>query len=274
MQQKECMIIRDLLPSYIEQLTGDTTNSVMEQHLQECRKCRDVYQEMLVDYEEQQARESGIDRKFGRRLRRYRYQLIGGFLGVFLTIALLIGGIQWLIWNINRNNYGEAYTEAVEKYGEFKNYRGISKLSLFPTQQQIEESGGNILKYVYDCSGPKLYQTCQIYLECEYTPEGYRKEADRLQDLTYSETGLAVGSSEDGYEYPAVYAIKNVEGCNEYVLFLEEQQKIIYIYLQSLVDRRELYFEEQYLPLDYGQNGMVFEEVESYSIYPPDEWMN
>ena len=67
MQQKECMIIRDLLSSYIEQLTNDTTTSVVEQHLQECRSCQVFYQEMLEDYEEQQAKASGRDKRFWRR---------------------------------------------------------------------------------------------------------------------------------------------------------------------------------------------------------------
>lgn len=274
MQQKECMIIRDLFPTYIEQLTNDTTNSIIEQHLQECSKCMDVYQEMLADYEEQRQIENGRDRRFWRRLRRYRYQLIGGFVGVVLTIALLIGGFHWLIWKINQTNYSEAYAETVEEYGEFEDYQGLSKLALFPTNEQIAENEGNILEYVYECSGLKLYQTCQIYLECTYTPEGYQQEVERLRNLKDSETGLATVFSEDGYEYPAVYGLKNVETCNEYALFLEEEQKIIYIYLQSVIDRRELYFDEKYLPYDYGQNGMVFEEVESYSMYSLEEWLN
>ena len=164
--------------------------------------------------------------------------------------------------------------ENVEEYREFEAYSGISKLSLFPTRQQIARAEGDILAYIYECSGPKLYQNCQIYMECRYTEQEYQKEVDRLLQFTYSETGLGVQYSEDGYEYPAVYAIKNVEGCNEYVLFLEEEQKIIYIYLQGTVDRRDLHFDEKYLPLDYGQNGMTFEEVESYSIYPVEEWVN
>lgn len=274
MQQKECMIIRDLLPSYIEQLTNDTTNSVIDEHLQGCSKCWEAYQEILVVFEEQCQQENGRDRRFWRRLRRYRYQLIGAFVGVILTIALLIGGLQWIIWKINQANYGEAHAETVEQYGEFEDYKGLSKLSLFPTKEQLAKNDGNILEYVYDCSGPKLYQTCQIYLECTYTAEGYQQEVERLRNLKDSETGLAVGFSEDGYEYPAVYGLKNVETCNEYALFLEEEQKIIYIYLQSVIDRRELYFDERYLPCDYGQNGMVFEEVESYSMYSLEEWLN
>ena len=47
--------------------------------------------------------------------------------------------------------------------------------------------------------------------------------------------------------------------------------KCIYIYLQG-IDRRELVFEEKYLPKDYGQMGHFMEtEREPFRIYMTDE---
>ena len=37
-----CGVIRDLLPSYVEQLTGSETNELVEQHLADCEECRKV----------------------------------------------------------------------------------------------------------------------------------------------------------------------------------------------------------------------------------------
>lgn len=57
----------------------------------------------------------------------------------------------------------------------------------------------------------------------------------------------------------------------EYALLSEEEYKIIYIYLQG-IDRRELVFEEKYLPKDYGQKGYFMEtEREPFRIYMTDE---
>ena len=157
------------------------------------------------------------------------------------------------------------YTKDVADYGEFKGYKGISKLALFPEAKELDETV--IQRYVYECDQNSLYQECQIYLECQYTEAAYGAEKERLQEIVGQDTGLAVVYSEKDFAYPAVYAMINSENCNEYALFLEDEHKIIYVYLQGMVDRRELYFEEKYLPLEYGQHGMEFEDAEPYSIY-------
>ena len=41
-----CDVIRDLLPSYVEQLTGSETNELVEQHLADCEECRKVVENM------------------------------------------------------------------------------------------------------------------------------------------------------------------------------------------------------------------------------------
>ena len=41
-----CGVIRDLLPSYVEQLTGSETNELVEQHLADCEECRKVVENM------------------------------------------------------------------------------------------------------------------------------------------------------------------------------------------------------------------------------------
>ncbi len=41
-----CSVIRDLFPSYIEGLTGEETNKVIEEHLQECEECSRILEEM------------------------------------------------------------------------------------------------------------------------------------------------------------------------------------------------------------------------------------
>ena len=271
MSQRECGIIGDLLPSYIEQLTNATTNSVVEAHLQECRKCRNYYQELQFEYEEQNNTQSKLDKKFLGKLKRYRYQTVGSLIGVLLTLVLIGCGIKYMIDGSALNNKISVHTEDTEQYREFEVYDGISKLSLFPSVGQIKESGATLDDYVYDCQGHELYQTYQLYLECTYSKQEYEKEVERLLQTVNSKTGNAAVYSEELFAYPAVYAMRNAEGCNEYALLLEQEQKIIYIYLQGGIDRRELYFEESYLPLDYGQNGMMYEEEEIYSIYEKDE---
>lgn len=39
---KECNIIKDLLPNYIEELTSNDTNNFIKEHIQECDSCKDT----------------------------------------------------------------------------------------------------------------------------------------------------------------------------------------------------------------------------------------
>lgn len=41
-----CEIVKDLLPSYIDRLTSETTNEAVEAHLAECEECCNVYRKM------------------------------------------------------------------------------------------------------------------------------------------------------------------------------------------------------------------------------------
>ncbi|MBR6678345.1 MAG: zf-HC2 domain-containing protein, partial [Oscillospiraceae bacterium] len=42
----KCEIIKDLLPSYIDELTSEVSNEAVEQHLSECESCRSYYEQM------------------------------------------------------------------------------------------------------------------------------------------------------------------------------------------------------------------------------------
>lgn len=155
--------------------------------------------------------------------------------------------------------------EQSSDYGK-QNYTGISKLALFPDDHAMT---GKILDFYYDCKGEELYQTYQIYLNCQYEPESYETEKNRLLHITDETTGTTALYSTDEFSFPGVYAMLYDDG-HEYALFSDKDYSIIYIYLQG-VDRRNLYFDTTLLPKDYGQYGYPFEtEREPFSIYPAD----
>ena len=47
---KNCRIVQDLLPNYIEKLTSEETNTFIEEHLTECEDCKKIYETMKKDY--------------------------------------------------------------------------------------------------------------------------------------------------------------------------------------------------------------------------------
>ena len=44
----ECDIVKDLLPLYVEQITSETSNKAVEEHLKGCELCSKAYQEMKM----------------------------------------------------------------------------------------------------------------------------------------------------------------------------------------------------------------------------------
>lgn len=45
----KCEIIRDLLPSYLDELTSAESNQAIEEHLQECKECRKHLEAMKTE---------------------------------------------------------------------------------------------------------------------------------------------------------------------------------------------------------------------------------
>ena len=46
MNHLPCEVVRDLLPSYVDGLTSDATNALLEQHLEDCPDCKSVLDAM------------------------------------------------------------------------------------------------------------------------------------------------------------------------------------------------------------------------------------
>ena len=44
--KKECEIVRDLLPNYIENLVGNQTKDFIETHIKECPECKEILNNM------------------------------------------------------------------------------------------------------------------------------------------------------------------------------------------------------------------------------------
>lgn len=95
----DCEVIEDLLPSYIDQLTHDKTNQLIEEHLQNCFSCRKKYEEMSLEDDCSSLEEIDYLKKIRKQNKKSFFK---GFLSVLIVISLalvyvaLIGG-----WKLN-----------------------------------------------------------------------------------------------------------------------------------------------------------------------------
>lgn len=86
-----CELVQDLLPSYVDHLTSETTNAAIETHLNGCASCRQIADEMRTpepDVFEAAADASTID--FLKKSNQKNHRRI---LATVLIVALLLGGI-------------------------------------------------------------------------------------------------------------------------------------------------------------------------------------
>lgn len=93
MKINDCDIIKDLLPSYVDGLTNETTNAIIEDHLKDCPGCREELEKIRhADASPLQAEQDSAEikhlEKAGQRSRRRLLRL-----SVILAVILFFGAI-------------------------------------------------------------------------------------------------------------------------------------------------------------------------------------
>ena len=111
--KKDCKIVEDLLPNYIEELTNEETNNYIENHLSECSECKIVLEnmqkELKTNIQKMDKREIDYIKKFRNKLK---------FLKLILVAILLIYVIIVLRKAIIMTELGKR----AEKYKNSTNY--------------------------------------------------------------------------------------------------------------------------------------------------------
>lgn len=107
MNKLPCEVVKDLLPSYIDELTSGTTNELIEAHLKTCADCRAVCASMKgpeagMEWEEQEKKEIDYLKKNRKRNRRIAIWSIAGalvlVLGILAARVFLIGDSGFSDW--------------------------------------------------------------------------------------------------------------------------------------------------------------------------------
>jgi hypothetical protein len=83
-----CSVVQDLLPNYIEKLTTNETNKIIEKHFESCDKCKKAYEQMNTDVEKIE-KAPLAELKFLKKL-KYK-QIMGAVFSAFITIVCMLG---------------------------------------------------------------------------------------------------------------------------------------------------------------------------------------
>lgn len=99
-----CAIVRDLLPNYIEKLTSEETNRVMEEHLSSCTNCSLVRDDMMR-YVEPEKMPENLKMKNYLKKTKWMYLLKGifwslGIIGIIVSFIVDIAINRHLTWSL------------------------------------------------------------------------------------------------------------------------------------------------------------------------------
>jgi len=121
MKNEKCYLIRDLLPSYIDEVCSEETNDMIKNHLNECEECRKVYESMTEDIPGEKTDtnseeyDKSVIKKVSRDVKRKsnRSTVIFGVIIAALILVFIFINLP-LIPVGSRDLYANIYKPAVE----------------------------------------------------------------------------------------------------------------------------------------------------------------
>lgn len=79
-EKKDCQIVQDLLPNYIEKLTKEETNMYIEEHLRECTECKKILEnmqkELNINSSKRDKREVKYIKKFSNKMKALKFIIL------------------------------------------------------------------------------------------------------------------------------------------------------------------------------------------------------
>ena len=169
---------------------------------------------------------------------------------VFIIIAAIVAAL--LIWNYCDSK--RIHVTSVDKYGVWVgDGTVVDHTAVFPQNlKQVKD----VNQYIYTFNDIRLLKDeYQVFLDCEYTPENFNTEIERLKQIPY------ITYQKECTTCPAYILNMGDNGLNQYVLVDEDQSRLIYV-TTYFIKKDKLKFSEKYLPqgyCDWGDTDYVYE---------------
>lgn len=152
----ECKIVRDLFPVFLDNLTDESTNHFIENHLSTCSECKEILKDMGNDIVLDKINEKEEINYLKKIKLKQRVKLS------FISIALLIFAVVSVIFSVfiatcDLEIYGD--DGKIDYMETFKAWLGFNKyVETFPNTEV-----SNILITWVDETHPNKIQTSKIY---------------------------------------------------------------------------------------------------------------
>lgn len=138
-EKRNCRIVQDLLPNYIEKLTNEETNSYIEEHLKECNECekvlKNMQQELSTNSLKRDSREINYIKKYSKKLKILNFIII-----IILSVALAVMTYFYFQFKNGYFRVSNAYYETITE--------GIYPDTFYATIEEISDSVGYGVKEI------------------------------------------------------------------------------------------------------------------------------
>ena len=132
-EKKDCKIVQDLLPNYIDNLTNEETNAYIEKHLEECEECKTIYEnmkkELKIGTEKPDKKEINFFKKYRNKLRILRIILL------VIFMIFVLDSCRKIIIISDLSNKAEQYAKSsnyhkISIYWDYEN-EGFTKMETY-----------------------------------------------------------------------------------------------------------------------------------------------
>lgn len=173
-----CGVVRDLLPSYVENLLGEDSREAVERHLKTCPACRAQMEAMTSPSEAAKAAEAAESAKEVDYLKRVKKGTAKKItLAVACTAAVLLGGAALKLFVIGTPLQPQSVAVVVEEVQDegktlFLSLRSTGSGSAFH-DWKVETVDGVASVYARDVLASPLYSSgqAQIYVPLNFVQE-------------------------------------------------------------------------------------------------------
>lgn len=231
-EKRNCKIVQDLLPNYIESLTNEETNNFIEEHLKECNDCKEVLESMKKDFKinamKRDDREVKYIKKYSKKMKTLKVILL-----IIIVIYVLIVGRRTIIMvslsekatesQINDNYYAKLYSYQgdsliiTESYNKGEDY--LTTVTRAVNGNEIQKityyKKGNDKLFLTESDGKKYIQNFETMVGGHIIPVTYVSDGF-LFNLQYA---LVIGIDSTYCNGKECYVVKG----NSYERYIDKE---------------------------------------------------
>lgn len=179
MSRNQCNIVRDLLPSYIDELCSDDSKAFIEEHLKVCSECKEIYE--MMSEGESKPEEITIDQKkiidnvrskMQKDIRKRKFAF--GIVSIIVILAIVISILPLKNIPLNKVNL-EYVTLVTADYINFDEapveFGKTNHDDIFLLDDDVDINDASFWMFHYSIERNRMVVNQVVYMEENYIKE-------------------------------------------------------------------------------------------------------